>query len=131
MRLRVPAASLGLCYPGRGIERFVQRLGLSAAQRILVAAETLDADEMLRLGFLDHLLMPAEFSAALGRYAEQLAALAPLSVRAMKAISLQCAARRLDAGAAATLARACEQSADLAEGFAAMREKRPPVFRGR
>jgi len=129
-RLRVPAASLGLCYPVRGIERFVQRLGLSAAQRILVAAETLSADDMLRIGFLDHLLMPAEFADAVSRYAQQLAALAPLSLKAMKAIALKSAAGRLDLAEATALASACEQSADLREGFAAMREKRPPVFQG-
>ncbi|KGE04768.1 enoyl-CoA hydratase/isomerase family protein [Pseudohaliea rubra] len=130
-RLRVPAASLGLCYPVRGIQRFVQRLGSGVARRILVASETMDADEMLRIGFLDHLVMPAQLEQTVQSYAEQLAGLAPLAVRAMKQIIAGAAAGKLDLDEAEALAARCAASDDLAEGFAAQRAKRPPEFRGR
>ncbi|MHA7815309.1 MAG: enoyl-CoA hydratase/isomerase family protein [Pseudohaliea sp.] len=130
-RMRVPAASIGLCYPVRGIERFVQRLGPGVAKRILVASETLNADEMLRVGFLDHLVMPAQLEQTVTSYARQLAGLAPLSVRAMKQIIGSVAAGTLDPEEAGKLAAHCEASEDLIEGFAAQQEKRPPQFSGR
>jgi enoyl-CoA hydratase/carnithine racemase len=130
-RMRVPAATIGLCYPVRGIERFVQRLGPGVAKRILVASETLSADEMLRIGFLDHLVMPAQLEQTVTNYANQLAGLAPLSVRAMKQIIGSVAAGTLDREEAKRLALACEASEDLVEGFAAQREKRAPQFSGR
>ena len=34
--MRVPASVIGLCYPVEGIERFVSRLGVTLAKRILV-----------------------------------------------------------------------------------------------
>ena len=36
-RLAVPAARLGVCYPLGGLTRYVQRLGLATAERLLVA----------------------------------------------------------------------------------------------
>ena len=54
--MRVPAAQIGLCYPVGGINRFVERLGVNLAKRILVAAEEFDASAMLHIGFLDHLV---------------------------------------------------------------------------
>jgi enoyl-CoA hydratase/carnithine racemase len=52
MKLRVPAASFGLCYPPAGIRRYVSRLGVDSAKRILVAAEPFEAAELLRIGYL-------------------------------------------------------------------------------
>jgi len=131
IRMRVPAAAIGLCYPVRGIERFVERLGPGVSKRILVASETINADEMLRIGFLDHLVMPAQLEQTVNDYAGQLAELAPLSLRAMNAIVGGAAAGTLDRAEAAALAARCDESADLAEGLAAQREKRPPRFQGR
>lgn len=130
-RMRVPAATLGLCYPPRGIDRFVRRLGPSAARRILVGAETFAADDMLRLGFLDHLVMPAQLQQTVDDYAARLAALAPLSVRAMKEIIERSAAGTLLMAEAQKLAATCDASEDLKEGFAAKKEKRAPAFSGR
>ncbi len=45
-KLRVPAAAIGLCYPISGINRFFERLGLSAAKRMLLAAEEMSAETM-------------------------------------------------------------------------------------
>ncbi len=129
-RLRVPAAAIGLCYPLSGINRFVERLGVSAAKRLLVASETFSADALLEIGFLDHLVMPAQLDNEVQEYAEHIAALAPLSVRAMKQIIQQAAGAGIDYEAAQRLSDACSDSEDLQEGFAAQREKRPPRFKG-
>lgn len=129
-RMRVPAAAIGLCYPLSGINRFVERLGVNVAKRILVAAEEFDAETMLDIGFLDHLVMRAQLEEKTAEIAGRIAGLAPLAVTAMKHILQQAAAGAIDVEAAALLAEKCQNSRDLQEGFAAQREKRSPRFSG-
>ena len=131
MRLMVPAARLGICYPANGIRRYVQRLGVTAAKRILLTTSEFDAKELLRIGYLTQLVAPGELDSAAQELADQLASLAPLSVRAMKQICDQASAGKLDAANAAALVSTCQQSADLKEGLQAISEKRAPVFSGR
>jgi len=128
--MRVPAAAIGLCYPLRGIERFVEKLGVTIAKRILLAAETLSADEMFQAGLLDHLVMPTEFRETVDSYAKRLAGLAPLAVNAMKHAIQQIGKAELNEEELTRLSQACAESSDLAEGFAAIAEKRQPLFRG-
>jgi len=129
-RLRVPAAQIGLCYPVGGINRFVERLGVNLAKRILVAAEEFDAQAMLHIGFLDHLVARDELEQRTEALAQSMAALAPLAVRAMKQILQQAAAGAIDEERAQALSDICARSNDLQEGFAAQREKRSPNFKG-
>lgn len=56
IRMFVPAARFGLHYYPGGLRRFVTRLGLSAANRLMLTSMTIDADEMLRIGFLGELV---------------------------------------------------------------------------
>lgn len=130
-RMRVPAASIGLCYPLPGIQKFVARLGPHVAKRVLVASEEMDAPELLRIGFLDKLVEPAQLDAEVQGYAQHIANLAPLAVRAMKRLLQQAAAVPIDEALAAELTEQCLESEDLQEGFAAKREKREPAFLGR
>ena len=129
-KLRVPAAAIGLCYPISGINRFVERLGVSTAKRMLLAAEDMEAETLLQLGFLDHLVQPAALDKAAETLAQQVASLAPLAVRAMKQIIQQAASGCIDRDEAQALSKLCLNSADLQEGFAAKREKRSPRFQG-
>jgi len=129
-RLRVPAAQIGLCYPLSGINRFVERLGVNLAKRILVAAEEFDAPAMLQIGFLDHLVAREDLQVHTNELAQRIAGLAPLAVQAMKQILQQAAAGEIDMESARELSQRCATSDDLQEGFAAQREKRPPKFGG-
>ena len=113
MVLRVPPATMGLCYPISGICTFVRKLGPTLSKRLLLAAEKLIDDELLALGFLDHLVLPAEFEQTVDRYADQLAANAPLSVQGMKQIIDQIMNGALDKGWAQAIADQCWNSADL------------------
>ncbi|CAA0097034.1 Short-chain-enoyl-CoA hydratase [Halioglobus japonicus] len=130
-RMRVPAASIGLCYPLSGINRFIECLGVNLTKRILVASEEFHADALHDIGFLDHLVPAQELASFARGYAEHIAGLAPLSVQSMKRILRQAAAGAVDQELAAELATKCLQSNDLQEGFAAKREKRTPSFDGR
>jgi len=129
-RLAVPAATLGVCYPAGGLRRYVSRLGLGIAFRILVAHEELDAHEMLATGFLTELVGPADREGATARLAERIAGHAPLAVQAMKRILNGIASGAVEPDEAARLVRACAESEDLKEGLRARREGRPPRFTG-
>jgi enoyl-CoA hydratase/carnithine racemase len=130
MKIRVPAATFGLCYPPNGIRRFVTRLGSGAAKRILVAAETLEARELLRIGYLHRLCGAEELDRVVDHWARDLAGLAPLAVRAMLAIIDGTADGTLDADLARARVRRCNASSDLREGLRAALEKRRPEFTG-
>ena len=128
----VPAAKLGLHFYRGGLERYVTRLGLGLAKRVLLAGETLDAAAMQGCGFLDRLLPDtAALDGATAALIEQLLAMAPLALLGMKRHLNAIARSTLDvAGLQADLARSVA-SADLAEGVAAWQAKRPPKFIGR
>ena len=129
-RMRVPAAAIGLCYPLSGINRFVECLGVNLAKRILVASEEFDAQAMLEIGFLDHLVLRPQLEQATVDLAQHIADLAPLAVQAMKKILDQVASASINLEEVGSLTQRCRESADLQEGFAAQREKRQPLFKG-
>ncbi|MYM64678.1 enoyl-CoA hydratase/isomerase family protein [Pseudomaricurvus sp. HS19] len=130
MRVFVPPARIGLCYPVNGIRRFVSVLGIHTAKRLLLASEEFNAEQLLGIGYLTQLVKPDQLQAATQQLAQRLAGYAPLALQAMKAISDRAAGETLDLETANQLAAACNRSADLQEGFLARQEKRPPVFRG-
>ncbi len=129
--LRMPAARLGVHYYRSGMQRYVTRLGLAAAKRLFLLAQTVDDETMLRLGFLDELVPAALFEATVDAVAGALAANAPLSVRCMKRALNQIARGAVDEEAFEEGYRLCHDSRDLGEGIAAWREKRDPRFEGR
>lgn len=129
--MRVPAAAIGLCYPLDGINRFVECLGASLTRRVLVASEKFDADASLNVGFLDHLVSRQNLDAFTGKFAQNIAGLAPLAVQTMKRILREAAKGPVDPEFAGELTKICLESEDLQEGFAAKREKRLPQFSGR
>jgi len=130
-RLRVPAAAIGLCYPPAGIARFVAKLGANVARRMLVASETLAAEELHRVGFYDHLVAADALDERVEELALHLAGLAPLAVAAMKELVQQAEEGSFDPERANALVRGCADSDDLQEGFAAQGERRAPRFQGR
>ncbi|MDX1732960.1 MAG: enoyl-CoA hydratase-related protein [Halioglobus sp.] len=131
MRMRVPAASLGLCYPLEGIRRFVECVGPRVARRILVAAEEFDTAGLVAIGFLDNVVEREALEPTVTALAERIAGLAPLAVQSMNEVLRQMAAGELDGARADELVARCLHSRDLQEGLAAQREKRKPVFEGR
>lgn len=129
IELMVPAARLGIPYYPSGVERFVTRLGMSAAKRILLSCEKLDARELLEAGFLDVIVLKDDLEASVAELAGTLAAQAPMATQALKKMLNEAAVARLDRLAAAKLASACLDSAELKEGLAAWIEKRKPDFK--
>ena len=129
--LRIPAAAIGLCYPVEGIERLTRRLGPVLARRVLVAAETFSAEQMLSLNMVNAVHSADALRAEAEEYAQSLLALAPMAVTSMLEIIGQLEAGELDKDHARALAEACSDSEDVQEGITAQREKRAPRFNNR
>ena len=129
--MRIPAAAIGLCYPVQGIERLTKRLGVPLAKRLLVAAETFSADDMLALSLVDRIVPAAQLREEAEAYARALVALAPMAVTSMLTIIRQLEVGEMDQKTAADLAKACAASEDVQEGILAQREKRAANFKNR
>ena len=130
IKMRVPASAIGLCYPIEGIERFVSRLGVSVAKRILVAAEEFSAEQMLEFGIVSQLFSSDSLVTESNLMAKMLAQRAPLAVAAMLKVIRQAERGSINQQEARDLAAICSDSDDLKEGLLAQKERRPAVFKG-
>ncbi|MCZ6720619.1 MAG: enoyl-CoA hydratase/isomerase family protein [Proteobacteria bacterium] len=131
MRLRLPAAGLGVAYNVTGMRRLVERLGLNHAKRILLAAQELSAEALLACGYLDELVAPGALEGTTDRRARRLEELAPRAVQGMKKALNAIARGQLDESEAQATILASFASEDAREGAAAFAEKRKPRFTGR
>jgi enoyl-CoA hydratase/carnithine racemase len=127
----MPATRLGLHFYAGGMSRYVTRLGLDQAKRLFLTAEKIQADEMLRIGFLTELVPQEMLSARLDALSAQIAAMAPIPLFGEKAHLNRIARGELDLAAIEQAVLRSEQSRDLAEGARAWKEKRAPDFTGR
>jgi len=130
MELCMPAARLGLHYYPSGLQRYVSRLGLSAAKRLFLLAQTVGADELLRIGYLDALVEPDGLDAAVRSMTEALLAGAPLALAGMKLSTNEIARGDINPSRLRERVDRCARSADLREGLLAMAARRTPRFRG-
>ena len=100
-RMFMPAAKFGLHYYPGGLRRYVTRLGLPVASRLMLTAMTMYDDEMLRVGYLHELLEPDQMAARVAEYRDSASANDPKVVAAMKAQMQALAAHQNDAERAA------------------------------
>lgn len=128
---RVPATQLGLHFYRGGLERAVTRLGLGPAKRLLLAAQTLNAQALQEIGWLDRLCATDDLDSEASTFCRHLAGLAPLALLPMKRHLGAIARGTLDAAALAADIDRALASDDLREGAQAWREKRAPHFTGR
>ncbi len=131
MRAFVPPARLGIHYEPAGIARAIDRVGSQMARRMFLTGESFEAEGLLGAGFVDHLVAPDELETKVAEMVATISGLAPLAVRGMKRTIGELTRGCLDAGAARDRIAACFASADHAEGLAAQRERRSPLFQGR
>jgi enoyl-CoA hydratase/carnithine racemase len=124
---------LGLS-PGMAISYMLPRLvGVARASELLLTGRLVDGAEAERLGILNRAVPAADVLAQAMAIARDIAAAAPLAVRATKQairrgleLDARAAARHEAFAQAATLA-----TDDAREGIAALLAKRAPVFTGR
>jgi enoyl-CoA hydratase len=124
----MPAARLGLHYYKSGIMRYVSRLGVDNAKKLFLTAEKIDAQEMLRIGYLTALWPAERFDQEVDRLANVLAGNAPLAMRGMKRAINEFARGELDEEAADRRHHDSMRGDEIKEGIKAFAEKRPPRF---
>jgi E-phenylitaconyl-CoA hydratase len=115
-----------------GAIRLPERIGWQAAMELLLTGERIDARRAAEIGLAGRVVPVDDLMAEARRLADRLVAAAPLAVRATKEMAVR--ARSLPLTEALRFGEAMRRlvaaTADAAEGAAAAREKRPPVWRG-
>jgi 2-(1,2-epoxy-1,2-dihydrophenyl)acetyl-CoA isomerase len=104
------------------------RAGPVAAARLLRDGQPVGADEALALGLADRVVADDETMAEAVAAAARLAALPPAAFRRLKRLMRGDAEAALHLEAEAQAQAECIVSSEFAEGYAAFREKRRPLF---
>ena len=129
----IPAARLSIIYGLDPVHQLVDLVGPAYAKDILYSARVVEAEEALRIGFIQRLVPVAELEAVTYDYLKKVAANAPLSIRGTKAQVQAIFEGVTDAHRARLKQLGIETftSEDYREGTRAFMEKRSPRFQGR
>ncbi|HEV7863935.1 MAG TPA: enoyl-CoA hydratase/isomerase family protein [Acidimicrobiia bacterium] len=115
-----------------GAIRLPERIGWQRAMELLLTGERIDARRAAEIGLAGWVVPAADLMTEARRLADRLVAAAPLAARATKEMAVR--ARNLPLTEAIrfgeTMRRLVGATADAAEGAAAARERRPPVWTG-
>jgi enoyl-CoA hydratase/carnithine racemase len=131
-KLGVPFVKLGMHAGMGGTHLLPEAVGEAHAKDLLLTGRVVDADEALRIGLVSRVLEPETFRDEVLEVAAGVAASAPIATRLTTLAlrdgghpDLESALQWEALAQPVTLA-----TADLQEGIAASKEKRPPVFTG-
>jgi enoyl-CoA hydratase/carnithine racemase len=132
-RFGMSLAQIGLAPTWFLAKKLLEVCGPVAAREVLLLGDPLPAERMHALGIISRVAPPDQLEVEASKVINRLAANAPLSLRAMKALLVREMAFRqgiahddVDA-----LVEAARRSTDAQEGIAARMERREPTFKGR
>ena len=123
----VPVVKVGLALDNWTIKRLANVVGGGHARSVLMTARPVGAEEAARIGLANEV---GDLATAL-ELAGEISRFAPLTLRHIKTVINDDAARLLPRDEHTELQHQAWNSEDMAEARAARQEKRPPVFRGR
>jgi len=132
-RIGLPETTLGIVPGAGGTQRLPRLVGSARAKKWIFSGRLFTSAEALADGVVDAVATTDRVRAVAFEFVAEMAAAAPLSVRAAKKAVHLALSLSLEAGLAAEW-QAYESilhTEDRLEALAAFREKRKPVFRGR
>jgi enoyl-CoA hydratase/carnithine racemase len=129
----IPAARLGLGYNARWVRPLLAAVSPSRAKEMLFTGRRFKVAEASAMGLVNEVVPAAELAARTRALASEIAANAPLTVRAAKLVidELVRHPESPDMAALDAAVQDCFDSEDYAEGRRAFLEKRKPRFQGR
>jgi enoyl-CoA hydratase/carnithine racemase len=118
------------CDIGGGIQRLVREIGPKRAHAMLLTGRHATAREGLALGFVSEVVPEGQALAAARRWADEILACSPTSIRATKAVADSLEGRSVQASMETMFdlpaVKALFESPDAIEGPRAFAERRPP-----
>ncbi len=125
------ARTLGNCLSGASYSRLLDTMSPGAVKDMLFTGRLIGATEAQALGIVNRLVAAGEIERTVRELAAEIAANAPLTLRATKEmIRRVLAKRRLAPGEDADMVEMCYTSADFREGVTAFLAKRKPAWTG-
>lgn len=132
-RFGVPEVKRGLAARGGGVFRLPRRLPHMLAMELLLTGAPLPAERAAEFGLVNRLTEPGQALAGALELAGEVAANAPMAVRASKRVAIESVLWPLEESfdRQRTHLEPVFASADAAEGVAAFKERRDPVWQDR
>ena len=125
--------SLGIIPGAGGTQRLGRLIGKGKAKELMYTAKKVPAVECLQIGLVNQVVPASELMPAANRFAEAIAANAPIAVRQAKLALNKGLEIEQSVGMSLETAAydVCIPTQDRLEGLAAFREKRKPVYLGK
>jgi enoyl-CoA hydratase len=125
------ARTLGNCLSAATSARLVDLIGPARVKDLLFSGRLVGAEEACAIGLVNRIVIADEIERAVQDVAEEIAANAPLTIRATKEVVRRLQARRrLPLHDDRDLIELCYLSADFREGVSSFLAKRPPRWSG-
>ena len=129
IKLGLPETGLGMAPGWSGTQRLVRRFGAQVVRRMALTGRLFTAEEGLALGLVDEIAPDAGKRA--DEIAADVAARGPVAAQIVKSMINAAEGEDRDLAVEGLAGALTAMTEDLAEGVAAFRAKRAPVFSGR